>query len=127
MADIFEYINKSDNRRPVYTSYELSEMVRKQRINSGQSITEFAAAHDITETMLMDIEAGTRSFSPKIYKACGKILNLSTERLTAEIVDDINTVNYRTTKDADNNPQTFNIANMLFNEIIMQQKIRSNY
>ncbi len=123
MADIYEFVKKSDNRRPVYTSYELSKMVRDKREKEGSGILEFAAEYGIDEKMLADIEAGERSFSPEIYKICGSILGLSSEELLAEYIDDEKAANYRTGDSGSGVQATFDMANMLFNEMIMQKKI----
>lgn len=126
MADIYEFIKKSNNRRPVYTSYELSKMVRDKRKKSGLGVSEFAASHEINENILKEIEKGECSFSPKIYRICGDILNLSSEELLAEFVDDEEVVNYRASDNEVGVQDTFEMANMLFNEIIMQKKIGVN-
>lgn len=126
MADIYEFIKKSNNRRPVYTSYELSKMVRDKRKKSGLGVSEFAASHEINENILKEIEKGECSFSPKIYRICGDILNLSSDELLAEFVDDEEVVNYRASDNEVGVQDTFEMANMLFNEIIMQKKIGVN-
>ena len=123
MADIFEFVKKSDNRRPVYTSYELSKMGRDKRQELGIDALEFSAEHGISTNDLQRIEEGTCSFSPKLYRVCGKILGLSSEELLEEIEDDISAANFRADGDAETIKETFGIANMLFNEMIMQRKI----
>lgn len=126
MADIYEFVSKSSNRRPVYTSHELSKMVRDKRTTSKLDVSEFAAQHGIASDMLTEIEAGKCSFSPQMYKICGRILNLTPEELLAEIVDDEKAVNYRVSDSDQGIKDTFDKANMLFNEIIMQKKIGIN-
>lgn len=42
MADIYEYVNKTNDSRPVYTSYELSKMVREKRKSGNLDIAAFA-------------------------------------------------------------------------------------
>jgi transcriptional regulator with XRE-family HTH domain len=120
MADIYKFVKKSNNSRPLYTSYELSKNVKDKRIGEGISEAEFASKYGITMELLQRIEEGNSSFSPKLYRVCGKILGLSTEELLSEINDDMAAAN-------DSNVQgTFDLANMLFNEIIMQKKIGIN-
>ena len=126
MADIYEFVKKSNNRRPVYTSYELSKMVRDRRKDSGQSISEFALKNEVDENILKQIELGSCSFSPKIYRVGGNILGLSSKELLAEFIDDIEAVNYRANDNGKGVQETFEMANMLFNEIIMQKKIGIN-
>ena len=58
MADIYEYVNKTNDSRPVYTSYELSKMVRKKRKSSNLDIAAFAEKYGIAEKMLKEIETG---------------------------------------------------------------------
>ncbi len=123
MADIYGFINKSNNRRPVYTSYELGKMVRDKRKSSGMNLTAFADKYGISEKMLVQIEEVSCSFSPKIYKICGSILGLSTEELLEEYIDDVKAVNYRTKDNGAGVHATFDKANDIFNEIIMQRKI----
>lgn len=126
MADIYKFVKKSDNSRPLYTSYELSKMVRDKRSSEGIGETEFASRYGIAIELLQKIENGNSSFSPKLYRACGKILGLSNEELLSEINDDTDAANFRSNANDDNVQGTFDMANMLFNEIIMQKKIGIN-
>lgn len=126
MADIYEFVKKSNNRRPVYTSYELSKMVRDKRKEEQLSVSEFALKYGVADEILEEIERGISSFSPKVYKVCGNILNLSSEQLLAEDVDDEGTTNFRASDGGKRVEATFDVANMLFNEIIMQRKIGTN-
>lgn len=126
MADIYEFVKKSDNRRPVYTSYELSKMVREKRKDENLTISEFAIKYGTDDKMVEEIELGSCSFSPKVYRVCGSILNLSSEELLAEVIDDEATANFRTSDRGEGVESTFKMANMLFNEIIMQKKIGTN-
>ena len=111
MADIYKFVKKSNNSRPLYTSYELSKNVKDKRIGEGISEAEFASKYGITMELLQRIEEGNSSFSPKLYRVCGKILGLS---------------NFRSDANDSNVQGTFDLANMLFNEIIMQKKIGIN-
>lgn len=126
MADIYQFVKKSNNCRPSYTSYELSRNVREKRSREEIGEAEFASKYGVTIEVLQKIEEGSSSFSPKLYKACGKILGLSTEELLAEINDDMTAANFRANGNDRNVQETFELANMLFNEIIMQKKIGIN-
>ena len=126
MADIYKFVKKSDNSRPFYTSYELSKNVKDKRVGEGIGEAEFASKYGIPIELLQKIENGNSSFSPKLYKACGKILGLSTEELISEITDDMSAANFRSDANDSNVQGTFDLANMLFNEIIMQKKIGIN-
>lgn len=123
MADIFEFVKKSDNCRPVYTSYELSSMVKEKRKNERLDVKAFSKKHGVSEDILDQIENGRRVFSTKMYKSCGTILGLSTEEMLAEYEDDISAVNFRASENDESTQKTFDLVNMLFNEIIMQEKI----
>ena len=48
MADIYKFVKKSNNSRPLYTSYELSKNVKDKRIGEGISEAEFASKYGIT-------------------------------------------------------------------------------
>lgn len=123
MADIYEFVKKSNNRRPVYTSYELSKKIKDKRTSEGLDVRDFASKYNVSLEMLCQIEEGSCSFSPKIYKVCGQILDLTSEELLSEINDDTEAANFRSNGNDDNVQCTFDLANMLFNEIIMQKKI----
>lgn len=126
MADIYEFVKKSNNSRPLYTSYELSKKVKDKRISEEFDVSEFALKYNVPLDVLLKIEEGSCSFSPKIYKACGKILGLATDELVSEINDDVAAANFRSDGNDANVQGTFELANMLFNEIIMQRKIGIN-
>ena len=126
MANIYEFVKKTSNRRPAYTKYELSKMVRDKRKTCGLSISQFAVKYGISEKELEEIEIGDCSFSPRIYKVCGNILNLSVEELLAEYIDDDQAASYRASGSGTDVQATFDMANMFFNEIIMQKKISVN-
>lgn len=126
MADIFDFVKESYNRRPLYTSYELSKKVRDKREESKKGLLEFASLYEISVEDLKKIEEGKCSFSPKLYRICGNILNLSSDELLKETVDDISVANFRADDKGEAVKDTFDIANMLFHEIIMQEKIAIN-
>ena len=58
MADIYKFVKKSNNSRPLYTSYELSKNVKDKRIGEGISEAEFASKYGITMELLQRIEEG---------------------------------------------------------------------
>ena len=126
MADIYEFVKRSDNSRPLYTSYELSKMIRDKRASERLDAAEFALKYEVSLEVFLQIEEGGCSFSPGLYKACGQILNLTSEQLLSEVNDDTAAASFRSNGNDDNVQKTFHIANMLFNEIIMQKKIGIN-
>ncbi len=123
MADIYEFVNKTNDSRPVYTSYELSKMVRKKRKSSNLDIAAFAEKYGIAEKMLKEIETGLCSFTPQMYHSCGNILGLSAEELLAETSDNLEAANFRVNGAQEGIQSTFEKADMLFQEMIMQKKI----
>ena len=123
MAGMLDCINLSNNSRPLYTSYELSKMVKDKRLACGVDEVTFSNQYEVPQNILSRIEEGTCSFSPVMYKACAKILDISTDDLLKVITDDMSSINYRTDDDSDEVEMTFDKANWLFNEIIMQDKI----
>lgn len=122
MANIFESVNRSYNRRPMFTSYELSHKVCEVIARTGLSVKEFASANNLSFLDLNKVVEARGSFSPKMYKLCSNVLNVPIDTILGEIQDP-DQVSYRTSDDNQNVKDTVAAANMLFNEIIMQQKI----
>lgn len=122
MANIFESVNRSYNRRPMFTSYELSHKVCEVISRTGLSVKEFASANNLSFLDLNKVVEARGSFSPKMYKLCSNVLNVPIDTILGEIQDP-DQVSYRTSDDNQNVKDTVAAANMLFNEIIMQQKI----
>lgn len=123
MATIFETAKYSDCQRPVYTSLELSNMVKKKRMREGLSHEDFAIMYNVEEVVLQQIEEGKQSFGPQLYKACGRILELSIDEITKVEQDDIGCAGFRVSADSQHTRHTIDLANYLFNEIIMQKRI----
>lgn len=121
MATMLTNVNLSACRRPVYTTYELSESVKNKRNESGKSREEFADLHHINVKVLEQIEEGERSFTPQLYKACSYILNISLDDLIA--VEEDEAPSFRASNDSAEVRSTFEKANYIFDEIIMQKKI----
>ncbi len=123
MATIFETAKYSDCQRPVYTSLELSNMVQKKRIKEELSQADFSNKYNVEEVVLQQIEEGRQCFGPQLYKACGRILELSVEEITKMEQDDFSCAGFRATADSQHTRNTINLANYLFNEMIMQKRI----
>jgi ribosome-binding protein aMBF1 (putative translation factor) len=126
MATIFESISLSDCQHPVYTSYELSKEVKEKRHKDGLSIEEFSIKYDVDSGLVNQIETTNQVFSPKLLKVCAKILSLPIKEITRTIEDDVCAISYRSSDDSDGVKRTVNIANKIFNEIIMQKKISAS-
>lgn len=122
MSNIFESVNRSYNRRPMFTSYELSHKVYEVIARTGLSVKEFASANNLSFFDLNKVVEARGSFSPKMYKLCSNVLNVPIDTILGEIQDP-DQVSYRTSDDNQNVKDTVAAANMLFTEIIMQQKI----
>ena len=110
--------------RPVYTSQELSVMIRKKRSEEQLSEKEFSDKHQIPVPDLQKLESGTCCFSPKQYRACGRILDIPDSELIAEYADDLSAVLKGNLSDTA--CQTVFLANRIWNQIIMQQKLASH-
>lgn len=113
MADIFDCIKVSDNIRPKYTSYEIIYKIKEKQKQSGLSLEEFCAKYNLTLEEYEKLISCKGVFNWKIYYKCAEILKVNVGELLEELTDDIPTF--------DDN--TFLLANKLFNEIIMQEKI----
>ena len=114
-------LDEMANRRPRYTKYEISKLVRQKFQDSKLSASEFCMEFDIQERMLEDILNAKRSFNRKLLSASAIILGLDIKELISEDVDA--SPAFRSEEIKDDTIEAFNIANLLFNEIIMQNKI----
>lgn len=123
MATIFDYLSRSNCQRPVYTSYELSNLVKKKRKEEGISLEECAQRFGISTELLSKVENIKGTFTPKMYRACSAILNLSVEDILKVDNDETEVASYRADADSSEVSETVQFANQLFNEIIMQRKI----
>lgn len=123
METIFEKISMSDSKRPVYTSYELSQLVKTKRLKEQLNEEEFALKHRVDTHLLQQVEEANRIFSPSLYRVCSKILDITIDDIVAYVEDDIDDASYRISGKAEGIQNTVELANKLFNEIIMQKKI----
>ena len=114
-------INEMANRRPKYTKYEIAKLVKQELEKSELSLSEFSEKSNIDEKVLSDILSAKRSFNKKILNAVSVILNLTIEELLSEEIDTAPA--FRSQDIKTNTVETIDIANLLFNEIIMQKKI----
>ena len=113
MADIFDCVKASDNIRPRYTPYEIIYMIREKQKQSGLSLEEFCAKYNLTLEGYEKLISYKGVFNWKIYYKCAEILEVNVDKLLEEYIDDISV----------SNDKTFLLANKLFNEIIIQEKI----
>jgi transcriptional regulator with XRE-family HTH domain len=122
MANMWNFEFKP-SERPKYTRYELAKMVKVKRESLGLEPYEMAEKHGIDTTLLSKIEGATRSFNVAMYKAVSSILNMSVDKLLEKETDDMATMSFRSDDQNSNVEEAVQVANMLFDEIIMQQKI----
>lgn len=113
MADIFDCVKVSDNIRPRYTPYEIIYMIKEKQKQSGLLLEEFCAKYNLTLEGYEKLISYKGVFNWKIYYKCAEILEVNVDKLLEEYIDDISV----------SNDKTFLLANKLFNEIIIQEKI----
>lgn len=113
MADIFNFVEQSDNTRPKYTSFEIIYLIKEKQKQSGLSLENFCAKYNLTLEGYEKLISYRGVFNWKIYYKCAEILGVNVCELLEEYIDDVPA--------SDN--KTFLLANKLFNEIIMQEKI----
>ena len=123
MSTIYDFCEISSNCRPVYTKYELSKEVNDKLKIDRIDVAQAACKYKTDISTIKEIKDGVCSFSPKHYKVCAEILGISIEKIVEEYHDDQSLVNYRTETDQNDSLEIFEKANLLFNEIIMQEKI----
>ena len=116
-----EKIELTQCKRPVYTKYEISKLIKNKRIDEKLTPEVFAIDHGVNLNMLKQIEEAKRSFTLDIYKTCANILQVDVNTLLSYEVDELPAFRAKNiTKDTND---TVNLANLLFNEMIMQEKI----
>ncbi len=113
MADIFDCVKVSDNTRPKHTSFEIIYMIKEKQKQSGLSLENFCAKYNLSIKEYEDLTAYKGIFNKKMYYKCAEILEVTVGELLEELIDDIPACD----------DKTFLLANKLFNEIIMQEKI----
>lgn len=123
MGTILDNVKNDSCKRPAYTKFELSQMVIEKRNKLKLSLEDFAKFHDISPLILQSIEEGKRSFNTKMYKASGKILDLTIDELSRFDKEELMCVSFRAENINKEMYDTINIANKLFDEMVMQHKI----
>lgn len=113
MADIFDCVKVSDNIRPKYTSYEIIYMIKEKQKQSGLSLEEFCEKYNLTVGEYEKLISYKGIFNKKLYYKCAEILEVNVGELLEEYIDDVPA----------SDDKTFLLANKLFNEIIIQEKI----
>ena len=122
MATILDAINFSPYKRPKYIRYELSSLVKKKRAEMNMEIEEFASVFDVPVKDIEEIELCQRLFGQQLYETCMKVLNMSFEEILAEDKDEDVVTEFPN----EEIKQAYEIANLIFQEMIMQEKISTN-
>jgi len=125
MATILDSIVFDPCQRPAYTKYELSKKVAEKRSASELSIEEFSKRYDVSSSVVSSIEKGKQSFDVSMYKACSVILELDIDELLRTDKEDIGCVRFRAEEVSNDTLDTVRLANVIFNEMVMQRKIRA--
>lgn len=102
-----------------YTKYEISKLVRDKFKQSNLSKKEFCKEFNITREMLESILIPKTSFDKRILRNASIILNKSIYELVSKEQDSCITIKFKN----EETKTTFELANLLFDEIIMQDKI----
>jgi len=123
MATIWDYVDFNSCQRPAFTKYELSKKVKEKRSASGLSIEEFSKKYSIPVSLLVSIEEAKRSFNIPMYETCSKILEMDLNELLKTVQEDLSCINFKLGKVHEATWRTVEMANVLFNEMIMQHKI----
>lgn len=123
MATIWDYVEIDPCQRPAFTKYELSKKIKEKRVASGLSVEEFSQQYGISAYLLVSIEEAKRSFNVPMYEACARILGMELDELLKTDQEDLGCVRFRSGKVHEVTWNTVEMANVLFNEMVMQHKI----
>jgi hypothetical protein len=121
--NIVEYY-KSETIIPKYTSYEIVCLINKEL--SKSNIDEICKKNNIDKETLEVILKGPKILSLEMYKIVSKILKKSIKELTKIDTIDVKT-SFRKSKKCsiDDIKKDLDLANMLFNEIIINAKLNA--
>lgn len=129
MKTIWDYVKFSPNKRPAYTKYEIAKLIREKRCKSNLTSDEFAEKYDTDPSIIECIEKAQRNFNMNIYNICSKILNKSIKELTRFDEEELElNLSFRKEGSVAEDKEaieTVNMANFLFNEMVMQQKLNA--
>lgn len=103
-----------------YTKYELSKMVKNKFNNSNLTLEEFANKYNTSTKIINYIFEAKISFNIRIMKCISNILEIPIKELVKEEYDNIDSNLGKYSNDI---KYTYDIANKIFNEIIIQHKI----
>ncbi|MEC0471155.1 transcriptional regulator [Bacillus altitudinis] len=123
MGAIFNKLNNNPNERPKYTRYELAKLVKDKRLEKELSIEEVAAQFCVDPTLWESIESASRVFNSKIYTIISNFINVERKDLLKRDEDDLSTISYRSNLVDNDIHESVQLANAIFHEIVMQEKL----
>ncbi|WP_039930625.1 hypothetical protein [Turicibacter sp. HGF1] len=129
MATIIEQVQFSPYERPKYTISELSQMVIVKRKMLNESISEMAKRLALDEDLIMEIEQSPRFFNVNSYKACSQILEIPIVQMLEKEIEEPVSISYRQKEIGCGNEETsktIELANIIFQEMVIQHKINQN-
>ncbi|BDG81245.1 hypothetical protein BSF_29740 [Bacillus subtilis] len=123
MGTIFDKIKDNPYERPKYTRYELAKMVKDYRVEKGLSVESVAKRFDVESTFWSSIEEASRVFNSKIYNVISEFLGVDRRELLQKDKDNLSAISYRSKLKSNGIDESVHLANIIFNEIVMQEKI----
>lgn len=126
MANIWESVQFNPSERPKYTRFELAKLVRDKRVKHDLSYSDLSSQYGGDENLWESIEAASRAFNVRVYTAIGAFLGMSIKELTSKDVDIIEGISFRAKETNEEINKTVQIANLIFDEMVMQEKISVN-
>ncbi|GMB00096.1 hypothetical protein [Pelosinus sp. IPA-1] len=123
MGTMLDNVTLKYCQRPAYTSYELSKRVMEKKNELGLDIEEFSGKFNIQPKVVQWILESKRSFNHLMYKACSVILGISIEELLRIDSENMECVSFRALDISEKTIAAVELANQIFDEIIMQHKI----
>ncbi|MBE6049827.1 MAG: hypothetical protein E7214_03975 [Clostridium sp.] len=105
-----------------YTSYELISSV-EEKINEYKSIEEFNKIYRIDEQVLKEMLRRPKILTFEMYKIISKILGKTIKELT-EVEKDTIITQFRGNEEYENTKDIVELANNIFDEIIINLKLR---
>lgn len=123
MGTIFEKIKDNPYERPKYTRYELAKMVKDYRVEKDLSVESVAKRFNVESKFWSSIEEASRVFNSKIYNVISEFLGVDRRELLQKDKDNLSNISYRSKLKSNDINESVHLANIIFNEIVMQEKI----
>lgn len=124
MNDEEEY--EFENAMPKYTSYEIAYLLN-EKLLKFKNIKELCTKYDVNEKLLQTILKKPKLLSLEMYKVASKILEKPIKELTLIEISSVKTSFRKSEKCSIVDIKSdLDLANMLFNEIVINAKINTN-